>query len=236
MGIEEGMTSRSELPEYFSNWIPSSAIGSTWTYSHINFGLLEYVLESSTHENINQLYKSRLLHPLHMRWMNGKNVAQGYTEEDIRTQSINNNLFPSADVMKVSGDDMKHFLKACLQLPGVPVKIINAMRITQTAYVKTEKLSQGLGWSIYSIDDIKIKDLLNTKLNAAYDSAKAKPVDINNQKFDANVLIEKIGETGGFSSYIVVIPVRKSGVVVLVNRYIARDEIIKIGRDILFNI
>lgn len=243
VGVENEMTSRSELPEYFSNWIPSSPIGSTWAYSNINLGLLGYALEASTHENINQLYRNRLLRPLGMELIGTEvskefegNYAQGYTDEDKMIRSINNNLFPSNDTIKASGDDMLQFLKASLQLPGVPVKIVDAMRMTQTAYIKTDKLSHGLEWTIYPIDDNNISELMSSDLQASYGSMKAKLLDKKNQKFDAYALIEKTGETEGFSSYIVAIPARQSGVVIMANRNIPNNEIIKIGRNILFGL
>ncbi len=234
------MTSRSQLPEYFSNWIPGTSVGSTWTYSNMNAGLLGYALEASTHENINQLFKNRLLRPLGMQLIGTEiskeyeeNYAEGYTEEDKKIRSSANSLFPSADGMKVSGDDMLQFLKASLQLPGVPEKIIDAMRMTQTAYVKTDKLWQGLGWTIHPINDNNITESMNLNLQ---DLTKAKILDKNNRKFNLNVWVDKTGETEGFSSYIVAIPAHKSGVVLLANRYISENEMMQIGREILFNL
>lgn len=231
---------RSQLPEYFSTWTPSSAIGSSWLYSNINSGLLGYALEASTHETINQLYRNRLLRPLGMELIGTEvpkeleeHYAMGYTDEDEPVRSPSTYLFPSAGAMKASGEDMLQFLKASLQLPGVPIKIIDAMRITQTAYVKTDKFQQGLGWTIYRWDDATI---MNPDPNASYGSLKAEILTKSNQKYNADALIDKTAATEGFRSYIVVIPSRKSGVVVLVNRYIPNNEIIKIGRDILFNL
>lgn len=235
--------SRSQLPEFFSNWVPSSSIGTFWEYSNINTGLLGYVLEASTHETINQLYRTRLLHPLDMQLIGievpkdlTKNYAQGYTEEDQVKKHDNQWLFPAAGAMKASGEDMLRFLRAALQLPGVPVRISYAMRMTQTAYVKTDKMFQGLGWTIYPIRQDTIQELMHPELQSSFKSSKAKTLDKLQQKFDENVLIDKTGATEGFRSYIALIPARKSGVVILVNRYIPNGEIIKIGREILFGI
>lgn len=242
-GVASETKSRSQLPEYFSNWIPSSAIGSLWAYSNINTGLLGYALEASTHETINQLYRNRLLRSLGMELIGVDvpkelegNYAQGYTEEDKPVRSSSASLFPSAGAMKASGDDMLQFLKASLQLPGVPVKISDAMRMTQTAYVKTDKMSQGLGWSIYPINKSSMHDLMNPELYGSLGPTKATTLDKKSQKFDAYALIDKTGGSEGFRSYIAVIPGRKSGVVVLANRYIPNGEIVKIGREILFSL
>lgn len=233
---------RSQLPGYFSNWNPASPIGSQWAYSNINIGLLGYALEASTHENINELYRNKLLKPLGMMPIGiivpqefEKNYAQGYNEDGKAVSHSKSSLFPAAGAMKASGDDMLQFLKASLQLPGTPEKISDAVRLTQIAYAKTNTMSQGMAWLIYPITPKNQKDLLNPEMNRSMGPVDAKFIDKSEQRYDGNALIDKTGGTEGFRSYIAIIPNRQSGVVILANRYISNGEIIKVGREILFS-
>lgn len=241
--VSDQMTSRSQLPEYFSNWEPKATIGTMWGYSNINTGLLGYVLEASTHETINQLYRHRLLRPLKMQSIGievpedlKEDYAQGYTDKNELMTRDTSSIFLSAFAMKASGDDMMQFLKAALQLPGTPPKILDAMRMTQTPYVKIDTMFQGLGWTIYPIRPEAMETLLHPELKAALGPYKATILDKNNQKFDGNALIDKTGSTDGFRAYIALIPARKAGIVILTNKYVPNSEIVGMGREILFDI
>lgn len=234
---------RAQLPGYFANWIPNKTIGSQWRYSNINTGLLGYALEASAHENINRLYRYRILKPLGMTLIGTEVPADlqqyyslGYNVDGVLVAPIKASLFPASAAVKASGDDMQKFLKASLLLPGTPKPIADAIQMTQTAYVKTTTLSQGLGWNIYPNARKNIKILLNPQMNASIGPLNANWIDAKKIKYDPSALIDKTGGTDGFRSYIALLPNEKSGIVILSNRFVTNSEILKIGREILFNL
>lgn len=168
--LPKNITQRSELRNFFSNWNPASPIGTQWGYSNINIGLLGYALENVTHRNINQLYRERILQPLGMEPIGiivakkyQLNYAQGYNKDGQPIPHTKVSLFPAAGAMKISAQDMLYFLKAAIRLPGTPEEISNAMRLTQTAFVSTANMEQGLGWVIYPFNTKYAANLLKIR-------------------------------------------------------------------------
>lgn len=233
--------SRSALQDYLGNWKPAAAIGSEWNYSNINFGLLGYALEVITSQNYNQLYRTRILQPLNMSPIGItvpqaflSDYAQGYDKIGQPVKPEPTGLFPAAGALKASGHDMLQFLKAAMGLPGTPVSVNEAMRMTQTPYVSTSSMQQGLGWVISPITAENMSALLNpAKPNLGPLPATQLPP--MKRQFSSDSLIDKTGATQGFQAYIAVIPKRKLGVVILANRYVGSAEIMKLGREILLN-
>lgn len=231
------------LMHYFSQWQPSAKMGSQYEYSNIGIGLLGYALEGLTHQSDNQLYIENILQPLGMQPI-GLNVpkhlqinyAKGYDNKG-ETPQINMPLFSSAGAMKASGDDMLLFLRAAIGLPGTPHSISQAMHLTQTPYVQTAKMLQGLAWEIREINPQNANILLNPQpLIEVGPALPARQLSQNEQVFDGNALIEKTGSTDGFRAYIGVIPNRKSGVVILTNHRAVNNDIVQVGRSILLNL
>lgn len=146
---------------------------------------------------------------------------------------ISTQLFPAAGSMRASGDDMLKFLSAALTLPGTPSEIKNAMRITQTPYYVTANYQQGLAWMIYPLATHRKTLLLNPPLDMDMGPLPAKQLDHKQQHFNKHALIDKTGASDGFRSYIAIIPERKSGIVILANRFVMNGEVIKVGREIL---
>ncbi len=231
------------LMDYFSHWQPSAKIGSQYQYSNIGIGLLGYSLEGLTHQSDNQLYIKNILQPLGMEPI-GLNVpkqlqinyATGY-DDNGQTSPINMPLFASAGAVKASGDDMLLFLKAAIGLPGTPQVISQAMHVTQIPYVQTKEMLQGLAWEIRVINPQNVNALLSPHpLIEIGPALLAKQLSKTEQVFNGNDLIEKTGSTDGFRAYMGVSPNRKSGVVILTNRRAVNNDIIQVGRSILFNL
>jgi beta-lactamase class C len=241
--LPKTVRTQSDLDFYFPTWKPQFPIGSQWAYSNVGVGLLGSALEVITHESFNQLYRGKILQPLGMQPIGIvvpkqllSNYVQGYDDNGAAVLRKNiDDLFPSSDDMKVSAVDMLQFLKAAIGLPGVPVTIARAMQITQTSYVSTPNMQQGLGWNIYSAVEKHKAELLNPPATMDMRPMPAQQLTKDQQKFDGAALMDATGATAGFRVYIALIPNAKSGVVILVNRNIPDYEIIRLGREILFN-
>lgn len=232
------------LISYFLHWTPSKLIGTQWRYSNIGFGLLGYALVNATHKNYDQLYDNNILQPLGMNAIAitvphnlQTDYAQGYGIDGRAIHRVNMGLFPAAAGMKATAHDLLLFLSAAIGLPHTPSAIAKEMQITQTPYVHTHMLLQGLGWQIWPINQDNVLALLHpsatletqTKLHATMLSS-------SQRLFDATALIDKTGATGGFRSYIAVIPADKSGIVILINRNISGAVVETVGRKILFKL
>ncbi len=243
--IPEDVSSKAALASYFSTWNPTLPIGSQWQNSGVNFGLLGFALEAMTNQTYNSLLRSSILAPLRMKDIgiyvdpgSRDDYAQGYDAQG-QAVPINNQekLFPAAIDAKMSVGDMGKFIALALGLPEIPVPLIKAMRIAQTAYASNSSDEQlGLGWEIYPVTRENIGHLLYAMNEPGGEPLSAQPLEKSAQKWDSKALLEKIGVTAGFSAYIGLVPQYKTGVMIFANRALPADEIAKIGRSLLFNI
>lgn len=237
------ITSQSGLQQYFVDWKPSSPIGSQWAYSNMGIGLLGYALEANTGRNYNQLLREEILVPLGMDPIGisvakglQPYVAQGYDKDGKTASPIDMVLFQAAGAMRASGHDMLMFLNAAIGLPGTPDNILQAMHLTQTPYVATADSLQGLAWEIHPLTSKTLPTLLQPPVEMNMGPISAMQLSANQQQFDGNALIDKTGATDGFRAYMAVIPNRKTGIVILMNRYVSNGEIVKLGRTILLKL
>ncbi len=242
----ETIQTQSELSDYFNQWKPEGK--NVWIYSNISIGVLGDAVAARMHQDINDLYRERILKPLGMEPIGlvvpeslDKHYAQGYDADGEAIPRGAFKFFASAGGAKMSAGDAIKLLKASLHISGVDSEIVKAMKVTQTPYVDVANdHTQGLGWVIYPLKYPLSRhtrdELLNPDEEMNRGPIPAKVIPLSQQKFNGSALMDKTGATYGFRSYIVVIPNLKTGVVILVNRYVSNGEIIKIGRDILLKI
>ena len=237
----ESVTDRTQLEKYLNEMEPTPA-GEKWAYSNFGIGLLGYALETSTNKSFDQLYRTQILSPLKMQPIAltvpkklSRYYAQGYDKSGVPVKPIEMSLFPAAGAMKASANDMQHFLSAAIGLPGTPERIFYPMRLTQTAFVRLADKDQGLGWQIHPITTQTMPRLLNEP-----DSMNFGPVPVaeiyDKPTYNGNALIDKTGATDGFRTYVAVIPNKKSGIVILTNKYVSNGQLVNTGRELLFKL
>ncbi len=247
--VPKSINSRKKLTTYLSKWKNPTTVGSSWLYSNVNMGLLGYSLEKQTQKNINELYAEKILRPLGM-WSSNTMIpnnmmyryAQGYnmagTPAPRRNSEVWKNppnsdwIFPASGALKSTGRDMSRFLKAALHEVGTPQTLLDAIKLTQTSFVQTSRFQQGLTWIIHPEPFKNKTKLVTATARGGPYPAKFSPIP---PIFDGNALMEKTGASGGFRSYVAVIPNQKVGVVLLVNRYITSTELIRMGRSLALN-
>jgi len=235
------VATQASLQKYLQTLNPT-LIEDKWIYSNIGMGLLGEALVNATHKNANQLYRQKILAQLKMQPIAfevpsklKRYYAQGYDKTGQAASPVHLTALASAFGIKASAEDMQHFLRAAIGLPGTPDRIFYPMRMTQSAYVVLPNQMQGLGWLIHPINsDEKIDALLDEP------AMNFKPVSIasiyDKPIFHGDVLIDKTGATDGFRSYIALIPNKKSGIVILANKQMDGNAIANTGREILFKL
>ncbi|MBX3709886.1 MAG: serine hydrolase [Gammaproteobacteria bacterium] len=239
--LPKAINTKEDLRQYLSARSPGYGPGEQWMYSNLGTGLLGYALESSTEKDFDDLYRRHILNPLKM--VTGVSIpanltkyyAQGYDKNGEVASRTELGLFPAAMGVKASAADMQRFLSAAIGLPGTPPRIFYPMRMTESVYVKFSGDFQGLAWQIHAIEKNGIARLLNLS-----DMHGMGPVNIQQiyprPVYNGDALIDKLGTTQGFSSYIAVIPNKKSGIVILTNKDVPNSAIVKTARDILFKV
>lgn len=229
------------LIHYLTELNQDLEVGKVRKYSNISIGFIGDALEVMTHKNLNQLYRERILVPLHMQPIAltvpskiKNNLAQGYTRNDELALPENYNLLPSSYGMKASGEDMRKFLSYAIGLNKKPTSLFYPLRLTQVGYVDVPEELQGLVWKIYVLDEDGIDLLLDDPSNTINEAQPA--TFIKQPRFNDNTLLDKTGTTDGFRTYIAVLPKYQSGIVVLVNKNVSDEAIVKTARLILLKL
>ena len=228
-----------ELKTYLRDDHVSSPAGSIWRYSNFGMGLLGIALENSTERSFDDLYRRHILNPLQMvvgvivQPALEKYYAQGYDDRGEKTAHVQTLLFPGSASLKASASDMQKFLSAAIGLQGTPPRVFYPMRLTQSVFLKiTEDKYQGLAWQIHPLENIGINSLSTISYENNLGSMHVNQI-YEHPLYNGNALIDKTGSTNGFHAYIAVIPSKKSGIVILANKNISNNEIVKTARAIL---
>jgi beta-lactamase class C len=240
--VPDEVVTRAQFNNYLAAWSPEHDAGEQWEYSNMGIGMLGYALERAGHRSYNSLYIKNITAPLGMQpigltvsgWLR-KNYAQGYDKDGNPVPQVVCKLFPAAGCVKASAHDMQRFLSAAIGLPGVPQKMLYPMRMTQAAYVRVPEFLQGLGWQIHQFTPQNAANLLHVENESERGSIVVQE-QLEKPLFYSNALIDKTGGTDGFRAYIAVLPDKKSGVVILANKFIPKSEIVTAGRQILFKL
>ena len=162
-----------------------------------------------------------------------KYYAQGYDQTSKPVARVGEGVFSSVYGIKASAADMQKFLSAAVGLPGTPPRVFYPMRLTQSMFLRKNNEYQGLAWQIHAIRN-------NTDINGLLNAVDQSPGVIQEvyerPVYSDKVMADKTGITEGFSAYIAVIPAKKSGIVILVNKNIPDRAIVKLAREILFKV
>lgn len=151
------LKSRSSFPaiaQFLKMWQPESPIGHSYLYSNFGFGLLGLALENAAHKPYMDLLSENLLRPLKMDATFLKvpaNLkpfeAQGYEKNGGVAEHWPLTLIFAAGALRSSGEDMSLFLAACLNLPGTPPSIAQAIEITKKERFKIKPQQvQAMSW------------------------------------------------------------------------------------------
>jgi CubicO group peptidase (beta-lactamase class C family) len=225
------------LHQYIFTWQPASAIGSQWQYSNLGMGLLGISMEDKIGWPYNKLVEAYIFKPLKMK-DSGINIpnwnldyAQAYSNGQL-VPHLKLEMFPAAGAIEASPRDMQRFLSAALGLDGTPAPIANAMKMTETPYVQTAIMQQGLGWEIYSFDP-QNPDFIHQAAEKNFGPMPATQLNAAQSVYNGDMLLQKTGATNGFRSYIGLVPNTKTGIVILANSYFSEGDLVNTGRSLL---
>lgn len=213
---------------YLKNHVPAFKPKSYMLYSNVGFGLLGQIMAKNEQSSLTKLMRIEILAPLKMNSSgldiskeNQKYLAQGFTAQGKPTAYLPSGLFGGSWAMRASVNDMRSYLNAALGERSTPVKIHQAMLLTQTAYydMPKEETQLGLGWLIAPLNKASaIQKLIHHP--AYYQFIPYQIKKIQKPEFNSNTLIGKTGATDGFRAYIAVIPAKRTGIVIMINRFI----------------
>ncbi|MBD9428101.1 beta-lactamase [Pseudomonas sp. PDM15] len=224
--------------DYYRAWQPAYRAGSQRLYSNPSIGLFGHLAAASLGEPFDQLLERRLFPQLgmtesHVRVPQGQmaRYAWGYREEKaIRVQP--GPLDAEAYGVKSSAADMLRFVEANLDPSQLPTPLRQAIATTQLGYYRVGDMTQGLGWERYAYP------ITLQRLQAGNSTPMAlEPHAVERfatpQPAEGDLLLNKTGSTNGFGAYVVLLPARATGLVILANRNYPNAERVRIALEIL---
>lgn len=234
----EAVRNERQMLDYYRAWQPAYPAGSQRLYSNPSIGLLGHLAAASLGEPFDQLLEGRLFPQLGMRESHVRvpqaqmaRYAWGYRDDQaIRVQP--GPLDAEAYGVKSTAADMLRFVEANLDPSQLPTALRQAIATIHQGYYRVGDMTQGLGWERYaypiSLQRLQAGNSSQMALQPHAVERFATP-----QAAEGDLLLNKTGSTNGFGAYVVVLPARDTGLVILANRNYPNAERVRIALQIL---
>jgi beta-lactamase class C len=217
----DGIESDEAALAYFKRWTPLATPGAIRRYSNPSVVLLAMAvgraLKSSPAEAIENLMPALGLRRSAVRVPTSEmdRYAQGYDKggHPIRLRPT---PFPAAAYgVKATTADMLAFLEANLVPGRLASPLRGAAEDTQRGHFRVGPMVQGLGWEIYP-EPVPLDRLLaGNSTDMAMQPHRAERLDTPPPR--ERSLLNKTGSTNGFGAYVVLMPSKAAGLVMLAN-------------------
>ncbi|WP_460949003.1 class C beta-lactamase [Pseudomonas marginalis] len=224
---------------YFQHWKPAYAPGAQRLYSNPSIGLFGYLSAQSLGQPFNTAMEKTLLPKLGLKNTyvsvpadKADAYAQGYDKQDKPVRVGPGALDGEAYGIKTSTQDLAHYVMVNMHPQTLDKPLQQAIATTHTGYYAVNGMTQGLGWESYPYP-ITLQALMDgNSTPMAMEPHNVKWLNPA-QAQPANVLYNKTGSTGGFGAYVVYVPSRDIGVVMLANKNYPNAERVKVAHAIL---
>jgi beta-lactamase class C len=224
---------------YYKQWKPLYAPGSHRLYSNPSLGLFGYLAAHSMGQPFDDLMEKTLLPKLglkhtyvHVPQDQMALYAQGYNKDGKPVRVTPGALDSEAYGVKTSASDLLAYVGANMKPASLDKPLQQAIALTHSAYYSVGDMTQGLGWEMYRYP-ITLDRLLDG--NSTPMAMQAHEVQWLNppQAQPQNVLINKTGSTGGFGAYVLYVPSKEIGIVMLANKNFPNAQRVRIAHQIL---
>ncbi len=240
--VPDDIKDNAQLLKYFEQWQPTYAPGTYRTYANPSIGFLGVITAQAMKQDFVGLMEERLFRGLGLAntFLNvpeGKmsDYAQGYTKDDAPIRMTAGVLGAEAYGVKTTAADLIRFVEANMGAIALDEKLQRAVTATHTTYFQAGVMTQDLIWEQYPWP-VELKTLLEG--NSPGMIFKAVPVTAITppQEPRNDVLINKTGSTSGFGAYVVFVPKKRIGIVILANKNYPIEDRVKAAYEILLEL
>lgn len=227
-----------QMLDYYRNWQAVYPPGTQRLYSNPSIGLFGHLAAASLAEPFQQLMEKDLLPQLGMqesyvRIPTEQMEHYAWRYRDDRPVRVSPGVLDAeAYGLKSSATDMLRFIDASLHPDTLPAPLRQAVSSTHRGYYQVGDMTQALGWERYAYP------ISLTKLqagNSAEMALKPQPVERFSvpKPAEGDLLLNKTGSTNGFGAYILLLPARDTGLVILANRNYPNAERARLALQLL---
>ena len=237
--VPDDIKNNDQLMAYLQRWKPTHAPGTYRTYSNLSIGLLGVIAAKSMNGDFVALMEGTLFPGLgmkntylHVPKSQTENYAQGYTKTDTPIRMAPGVLAPEAYGIRTTAGDMLRFVEANMRMLDLDEKLQRAITNTHTGYYRIGAMTQDLIWEQYRYP-VGLEELLaGNSAKIVLEANPATELDPPLQPQEG-VLINKTGSTNGFGAYVVFVPEKKIGIVLLANKNYPIDARVTAAYEIL---
>lgn len=209
---------------YYRSWRPTYPVGTHRLYSNPSIGLFGYLVARSMGEPFKNLMEGKLFPMLGLSHTyitvpedQMGNYAYGYSKDEKPIRVASGVLDSETYGVKTTAADMIRFVEANMDGVRLDETLQRAIAATQTGYFRVGDMTQGLGWEMYAYPTDLDRLLAGNSAQVIFKAnevSRVTPPSLSQQ----NVLINKTGSTNGFGAYIVFVPAKGIGIVMMANK------------------
>lgn len=229
--------SSDEIDHYFESWHPIFPAGEERLYSNPSIGFFGNIAALSMNVSFTDLMEKTILDKLGLKdtfiTVPQDKLAQyacGYNKNNDPVRVNPGALDAEAYGIKSTAKDMVRFIQSNLQMIALDETMEDAIKGTHKGQYSVSTFTQALGWEKYPLSS-SLDELLQGNSNEVI--LNPQPILFENILDTESVWVNKTGSTGGFGAYIVFIPEKKVGIIILANKNYPNAERVKLAYDIL---
>lgn len=227
-----------KMQAYYRQWSPAYPAGTHRQYSNPSIGLFGYLAARSRGDSFEQMMEQTLLPKLGLKHSYLKvpeaamgHYAYGYDKADKPIRVNPGMLAAEAYGIKTSAPDLLKFVVANMTTPKDKT-LEAAIALTHTGAYSVGPMTQGLGWEMYEYPTSLATLLSGNSTDMAFNPQKVTPLS-NPAPAKASTLFNKTGSTNGFGAYVLFVPAKEIGIVMLANRNYPNEARIRAAHRIL---
>jgi beta-lactamase class C len=236
--VPDELKTQAQLFDYFRQWQPEAAPGEQRRYSNLSIGLFGHIVGQALGGGFADAAERDLFPQLGMahtfiRVPQAAMPSYAWGYRDGRVVRVRPGLLDSeAYGVKSTAADMIRYVQAQIDPSKLEGALQRAVRATQAGYFQVGPMTQALGWEAYPYPVSLDRLLAGNSEDMLYDPQPAVAL-ASPQAAAVPALYNKTGSTGGFGSYVLFVPSRQVGIVVLANRAYPIPARIRLGYAIL---
>ena len=234
----DAVGSEQQMLDYYRNWQAVYPPGTQRLYSNPSIGLFGHLAAASLAEPFQQLMEKDLLPQLGMQESyvripteQMEHYAWGYRDNKA-VRMTPGALDAEAYGLKSSATDMLRFIDANLHPDQLPAPLRQAISATHRGHYQVGDMTQALGWERYaypiSLEKLQAGNSAEMALQPQPVARFAAP-----RPAEGDLLLNKTGSTNGFGAYILLLPARDTGLVILANRNYPNAERVRLALQLL---
>jgi len=237
--VPADVTSKESLMAWYRQWRPTEPIGERRTYSNLGIGLLGLETAASLGRDFESAMRAGLFVPLGLThtWFDVPEAqmahyAMGENKHGQPMRVSPGMLDDEAYGIKTTIGDLARFVQANLGLLDLDDALQAAIDATHEGHYQVGKMTQDLIWEQYPLPVALDTLMAGNGYEMILKPNAAEGIE-QGQDPMANVWINKTGSTNGFGAYVVMLPRKQKGLVMLANRNYPNDARVQAAYRIL---